>query len=123
MNPSKMRETYGKMMFILQDTMLEHERLGDTFVKKIQTVYLFLHGKGEGAIDLLRDPLVRDATASIDNNTALGESSEGLSLAELQAKTRAKAAAVKYLVDTYTTGSVISHLTCMTDSDTMHGEQ
>ena len=87
MNPSRMRDTYGKMMFMLQDTVLVGDELGDTFIKKIQTVYSFLQKKDQ--IKLLSDPLVWDATQSIDG--------VGLSREELEELVQAKAQAAKGL--------------------------
>lgn len=91
--------------------MLERERIGDTFVKHIETVYIFLSGKGAGAMDLLRDARIREATATIDNSNSSASSSASASTStgvhELQVLAQKKANAVKYLIDTYTTGKLI----------------
>ena len=45
MNPEKMRETYGKMVFLLQDANTEEmvEELGFNLVAPIKTVRLHVH--------------------------------------------------------------------------------
>lgn len=70
MNPAKMRETYGKMMFLLQDTTtsLIQAETGLSFIKPIMTVYSFLEAKQ--AVDILRDPLVAAATATVSEENA-----------------------------------------------------
>lgn len=68
MNPSKMRETYGKLMYILMDTEMDMvKRQCDlNFIKPIQTVYSFCIEKE--SIDILDDPLLVVASTSISND-------------------------------------------------------
>jgi hypothetical protein len=102
MNPSKMRETYGKMMFILQDTEthIVKSETGLSFIKNILTVTNFLHEKN--SLDLLDDPLIEEATCSIDNTD--GEKSRE----ELLLLSQRKQEAVNTLIRTHATGR--SHL-------------
>jgi len=67
MNPTKMRDTYGKMMFILMDAERLETRVPLNLVKPLQTVHSFLAKKG--VLTLLSDPLLEEATASIDNDS------------------------------------------------------
>ncbi|KAJ1561304.1 hypothetical protein HK405_004318, partial [Cladochytrium tenue] len=65
MNPEKMRSTYGKLVYILQDSQLPEVRelLQFSCVTEIRTVYRSL--EEAGCLDLLRDPLVVPATREI----------------------------------------------------------
>lgn len=83
MNPTKMRDTYGKMMFILQDTVLVQDELGDTFIKRISTVHSFLQMKDN--LKILLDPLVLDATQTIDNRDGKLYREELLKLSSVKA--------------------------------------
>jgi hypothetical protein len=70
MNPGKMRNTYGKMMYMLQDTQT-HIVKAETklsFVKSILTVNSFLESRG--CLEMLNDELVHAATVSIDHHEA-----------------------------------------------------
>jgi hypothetical protein len=98
MNPGKMRETYGKLMFILQDTEthIVKSETGLSFVKEILTVTSFLHEKN--SLALLDDPLLEEATCSIGNTD--GERSRE----ELQLLSQRKQEAVNTLVRSHTTG-------------------
>lgn len=67
MNPAKMRNTYGKLMYILMDTesySIKNE-LKINFVKPILTVSRFLKLKNK--LDILNDELFSIATRSINN--------------------------------------------------------
>lgn len=68
MNPSKMRDTYGKLMYILMDTesFAIKSELKLCFVKPILTVSTFLDGKQ--SLNILSDPLWEAATRSIANH-------------------------------------------------------
>jgi len=65
MNPDRMRGTYGKLMYMLQDTQtrLIQARVGFSCVKDVLTVYSFLEAKG--CVELLRDPRTLLATRDI----------------------------------------------------------
>jgi hypothetical protein len=93
MNPTKMRETYGKMMFILQDTVLVGDELGDSFIKKISTVHSYLQNKDK--LHLLLDSRVLEATQSIDNSDG------SLSRDDLLAMGAGKAEAARLLKEKY----------------------
>lgn len=98
MNPSKMRDTYGKMMFILQDTEthIVKSETGLSFIKDILTVTSFLHEKN--GLALLNDPLLDEATCSINNTD--GERTRE----ELQTLAQQKQDAINTLVQNYTSG-------------------
>ncbi|KAH7909741.1 hypothetical protein BJ138DRAFT_1066538 [Hygrophoropsis aurantiaca] len=65
MNPDKMRTTYGKLIYLLQDSQSAEVKdlLSFSCVKPIKTVYTVL--EDHGALDLLRDDLVSVATKEI----------------------------------------------------------
>ncbi|KZT24561.1 hypothetical protein NEOLEDRAFT_1163261 [Neolentinus lepideus HHB14362 ss-1] len=65
MNPDKMRTTYGKLIYILQDSQTPEvkELLNFSCVRPIKTVHNVL--EDHGALDLLRDPLITVATMEI----------------------------------------------------------
>ncbi|KAI6152393.1 hypothetical protein BKA82DRAFT_4328340 [Pisolithus tinctorius] len=65
MNPDKMRTTYGKLIYLLQDSQSPEvkDMLNFTCVKPIKTVYSVLEERG--ATGLLRDDLITLATMEI----------------------------------------------------------
>jgi len=101
MNPSKMRDTYGKLMYIMMDTESYHlkQELRISFAKPILTVTSFLATKN--AVDILADPLWVTATQSISNDT--GDKTKK----ELAAESAAKAQAEAMLKKKYTTGELL----------------
>jgi hypothetical protein len=67
MNPTKLRDTYGKLMFLLMDaesTPIKTET-GIDFIKPILTVHLFLLERG--GLALLEDPLLEIATGNAES--------------------------------------------------------
>lgn len=93
MNPDKMRGTYGKLMYMLQDanTATVKDRTGVEPVSELQTVQTFLRDRGEGALELLRDARLPVACGEVIR--AAGESREDL-LRRVERK-RAAAAALR----------------------------
>ncbi|KAL7282659.1 hypothetical protein ACG7TL_004132 [Trametes sanguinea] len=93
MNPDKMRSTYGKLIYILQDSQTPEVKdlLGFTCVKPIKTVYAVL--EEHDALDLLRDGLVSVATKEIY--------SEGRTRREIQRDIKAKERAIETLAAKY----------------------
>ncbi|KAL6771975.1 hypothetical protein ACKKBG_A28500 [Auxenochlorella protothecoides x Auxenochlorella symbiontica] len=65
MNPEKMRDTYGKLMYMLMDASEPEiqELLEFNCIRPLRTVYTLL--EGAGALALLDDPLLDCATAEI----------------------------------------------------------
>ena len=65
MNPDKMRETYGKLMYVLMDAQIPEigDTLGFKCVAPLKTVYTVL--EAAGALDMLRDPRIATATKEI----------------------------------------------------------
>ncbi|TFK77738.1 hypothetical protein K466DRAFT_508157, partial [Polyporus arcularius HHB13444] len=65
MNPDKMRSTYGKLIYILQDSQTPEvkDMLSFSCVKPIKSVYKVL--EEHEALDLLRDDLISIATKEI----------------------------------------------------------
>ncbi len=97
-----MRDTYGKLMYILMDTesyQVKSELKLD-FVKDIVTVYTFLDDKG--LTEILRDPLWQEATQAIHDN--YGE----ISKRELQILNTRKQQAIETLVKKYTNGKFVT---------------
>ena len=98
MNPSKMRDTYGKLMYIIMDTESYpiKSELKISFVKPILTVSAYLQQRG--AYDILADPLWEVATRSIANY------GQEKSKKELAQERVVKAQAESELKRKYTTG-------------------
>ena len=100
MNPSKMRDSYGKLMYILMDTESYHIKsdLKISFVKPILTVTNFLEGRGLPVAEILSDPAWVTACRSISNET--GEKSKRDLINEMQEKAMAE----KLLLKKYVSG-------------------
>jgi Protein of unknown function (DUF2009) len=109
MNPTKMRDTYGKMMWILMDTEADavKRELGLNFVKvwllescfdytpciticavpqELLTVHSFLEARG--GLKLLADPALQAATASVTRAGDSGAKAEAV--ARLSAQHRSQ---------------------------------
>ncbi|CCL99217.1 uncharacterized protein FIBRA_01232 [Fibroporia radiculosa] len=93
MNPDKMRTTYGKLMYLLQDSQTAEvkELLELSCIKPIITVYSVL--EEHDALELLRDDLVPTATKAIV--------AEGRSMEEILAERDAKDIALATLASRY----------------------
>ncbi|KAI0758224.1 hypothetical protein C8Q74DRAFT_1210141 [Fomes fomentarius] len=93
MNPDKMRSTYGKLIYILQDSQTPEVKdlLNFDCVKPIKSVYGILE-KHE-ALDLLRDDLISIATKEIY--------SEGRSRRDIQKDIKSKERALETLSSKY----------------------
>ncbi|KAF8822489.1 putative adenylosuccinate lyase [Cardiosporidium cionae] len=94
LNPERMRNTYGKLMYVLMDCRKQtHQDLLEfDAVKPIQTVYSLLKKKVNG-LELLKDPLVLTATMEIIPH--------GKSRATIQKEIRTKENAIKTLSQRY----------------------
>jgi hypothetical protein len=93
MNPEKMRSTYGKLIYMLQDSQITQvqELLGFKCVKPIRTVYGIL--EAHNALDLLKDPLIEIATAEITD--------EGRGRRDIQSDIKKKERAIEYFAKRY----------------------
>ncbi|KAJ8582217.1 hypothetical protein M405DRAFT_831025 [Rhizopogon salebrosus TDB-379] len=93
MNPDKMRTTYGKLIYLLQDSQAPDVRdmLSFSCVKPIITVYNIL--EEHDALDMLRDDLIMVATQEIY--------SEGRSRREVQRDIKNKERAIETLSSKY----------------------
>ncbi|VVT49613.1 uncharacterized protein SAPINGB_P002356 [Magnusiomyces paraingens] len=105
MNPEKMRDSFGKLMYMIMDSRLPEVRaaLEFDFYKPIQTVYGFLKAKsgdedGEGVLRIFNDPLLVQATMEIipDNK----------SRAIVQRDIKRKESAIKLLSKKYASNSL-----------------
>ena len=65
MNPNKMRDTYGKLMYMCMDTQTFLD-LKANFVDPIKTVHSFL--QGTGCEDIMSDPLLHTATEVMEDD-------------------------------------------------------
>ncbi|TFK55642.1 hypothetical protein OE88DRAFT_1652049 [Heliocybe sulcata] len=93
MNPDKMRTTYGKLIYLLQDSQTPEvkELLNFSCVGPIKTVHSVL--EDHSALDLLRDPLVTVATMEIY--------SEGRSRREIQKDIKNKERAIEAIASRF----------------------
>jgi len=93
MNPDKMRSTYGKLIYLLQDSQTPEVKdlLGFSCVRPINTVYLLL--EEHDALELLREDLVTVATKEIY--------SEGRSRRDIQKEIKNKERAIETLSAKY----------------------
>ncbi|KIY73847.1 hypothetical protein CYLTODRAFT_433924 [Cylindrobasidium torrendii FP15055 ss-10] len=93
MNPDKMRTTYGKLIYLLQDSQMSEVKnmLNFTCVKPIKTVYTVLEEAGQ--LDLLRDELLPVATKEIY--------SEGRPRRDIQKDIKSKERAIETLATRY----------------------
>jgi hypothetical protein len=98
MNPEKMRATYGKLIYILQDSQIPEvkDMLQFSCVGEIKTVYRLLE-KTDG-LKLLQDDLIVIATKEII--------SQGKSRAEIQKEIKMKERAVEILSRKYSNAEV-----------------
>lgn len=99
-NPEKMRSTYGKLVFLLQDSQSEDiaRMLDFSCIRPLQTVGLFLESRD--GIGLLKDPLMDTATQEIIP--------DGKSRAVIQRQIREKEHAVEVLAQRYRSKTVSS---------------
>ncbi|KAJ2159698.1 hypothetical protein GGF46_002823 [Coemansia sp. RSA 552] len=95
MNPEKMRNEYGKLMYLLQDTQLADVKglLGFSAVKPIKTVHSVLESLGTTYI--LEDEMVAVATKEIV--------SHGKARSQVQLEIKQKERAIEYLCKAYAT--------------------
>ena len=102
MNPSKMRDSYGKLMYVLMDTESYHIKsdLKISFVKPILTVSNFLDGRQLPVNDILSDPLWVTACRSISNDSGMK------SKRELTNEIQEKVMAEKMLLKKYVSGMI-----------------
>ncbi|KAJ6616236.1 hypothetical protein B0H10DRAFT_1406666 [Mycena sp. CBHHK59/15] len=93
MNPEKMRTTYGKLIYLLQDSQTPEVKdlLGFSCVRPIKTVYALLDE--HNVLDLLRDDLISVATKEIY--------SEGRSRRDVQKDIKTKERAIELLASRY----------------------
>jgi hypothetical protein len=104
MNPSKMRNTYGKLMYILMDTESYQIKsdLKLSFIKPIMTVYSYLEEKNR--LDILQDPLWSLASMAIVNVEE--KTGRELSKREMSVLQTKKQQATEELVRKYSGGKV-----------------
>ncbi|KAJ1300553.1 hypothetical protein OPQ81_002207 [Rhizoctonia solani] len=100
MNPDKMRETYGKLIYLLMDAQSPDvsQLLGFSPVVPLVTVYSTL--EAHGALDVLDDPRLETATKEIISPPG----ASGRVRAEVQRNIREKERAVEALVNEYSAG-------------------
>eukprot|EP01129_Flabellula_baltica_P010423 TRINITY_DN4401_c0_g1_i1.p1 TRINITY_DN4401_c0_g1~~TRINITY_DN4401_c0_g1_i1.p1 ORF type:complete len:463 (+),score=77.49 TRINITY_DN4401_c0_g1_i1:2-1390(+) len=89
MNPDKMRSSYGKMMYMLQDSVFKSRSLGFELVGKIKTVYTYL--KSKDGLQILNDPAISIACEPLIFN----------SIEEREFIYESKKSAISYLKETY----------------------
>nr|XP_052925766.1 uncharacterized protein EV422DRAFT_529271 [Fimicolochytrium jonesii]KAI8821128.1 hypothetical protein EV422DRAFT_529271 [Fimicolochytrium jonesii] len=94
MNPEKMRATYGKLVYMLQDSQIPEvrEMLQFACVKPVKTVYTLLSSTKNG-LALLQDDLISIATQEI--------TSDGRSRHQVQADIKLKERAIEQLARKY----------------------
>jgi hypothetical protein len=101
LNPERLRNEYGKLMYILQDSQIPElrEALGFALVAPIKTVQLLLENTGRReALALLDDPLLEKATRAISYDPRQKDRTA------YERECNQKTAARKQLIYRYTTG-------------------
>ena len=93
MNPSKMKDTYGKLIYMLMDTETSSQFADYPFVREIRTVGNSIKGKGIDGI--LTDPMIMVATECI---------SSGGDKEAVAAKYARKSAAAQEIIKRYAEG-------------------
>ncbi|KAI9141880.1 hypothetical protein BKA69DRAFT_1071721 [Paraphysoderma sedebokerense] len=98
LNPEKMRHTYGKLIYMLQDSAIEEvqDMLQFSCISELKTVYSTLESKN--ALDLLQDEYVAVATREI--------LADGKSKRQIQQEIRAKEKAVELLARKYSSPAI-----------------
>ena len=97
LNPERMRESYFKMMYFMQD--LNRAEIAELFdssfqiVTPVETVYSLLSSCGESGLAILKDPWIETATSEI--------LPRGKTKYKVQEEIRAKESAIKRLVTKY----------------------
>lgn len=99
MNPEKMRDSFGKLMYMIMDSQIPEIKsaLEFDFYKPISTVYSFLESRGPQALQLLDDPLLLQAVVEI--------LPEGKPRVTIQNEIRRKENAIKVLSKKYSVPS------------------
>ena len=94
MNPEKMRDTYGKLMYMLQDANTPEmlDELGFSVWAPIKTVHAKL--KECDALEMLSDPNIATATQVVTPDA-------GKSRAQIQREIKAKEGAIEHLARKY----------------------
>ena len=100
LNPEKMRSSYGKLVYLLQDSQLTDvkELLGFSMVEPLRTVHSVL--AAGGALAMLSDPLMATATAEIEGR--------GRQRSAVANDIRRKEKAQEYLSNKYASGSSLT---------------
>lgn len=95
MNPERMKETFGKLCYMIMDSRLPmiKEQMEFDLYKPIVTVESFLHEQGNDGNGLLNDPLLLDAVSEVR--------SEGKSRNMIQRLIKKKELAIKFLANKY----------------------
>ena len=92
MNPTKMRSTYGKMMWMLQDAVTNRKLIGFDIKAEIKTVKTVLEDKLK-SMEILRDPAFATAVTDV--------SAHGRTRDEVQVMLERKREALEYLCSHY----------------------
>ena len=93
MNPEKMRGTYGKLVYLLQDSQIVEiqQMLNFKCVKPLKTVFALLEAAGK--LKMLEDPLIEQATMEILD--------EGKSRRDVQSEIGKKERTIEYFAKKY----------------------
>lgn len=99
MNPERMRDSFGKLMYMIMDSRLPEvkETMEFDLYKPITTVYSYLLSKD--ALNLLDDPLIAEATVEINP--------DGKARSTIQMDIRRKEKAIETLAKKYSLGTHI----------------
>ena len=99
MNPDRMRSTYGKMMYMIQDSLIPEvvETLGFDLFRPVLNVYDYLESRD--GMKVLEDELILSATKEIIP--------EGKTRASIQAEIKLKERAIETICRKYSTGKLV----------------
>lgn len=113
MNPDKMRDNYGKMIYMLQDSARVEEELGFSCIGELKTVANFVREKKRG-VEMLCDSRMKIATKSIVSDSSVDR--ETIQHAVLEKKRAMEELCREYQSDGFTSDEIQYCLASLADN-------
>lgn len=100
MNPEKMQDSFGKLMYMIMDSRLPEVKaaLGFDFHKPVVTVHSYLQEHSDEAVQLVEDPLVLQAVVEVVP--------DGKSRTDIMAEIQRKETAINQLAQKYASATL-----------------